>query len=379
MASCTKCRAALPPGAAFCPACGKKQAVTPKKKKSRSHANGMGTVFKRGKSWYCEKTMGWRLREDGTRQRIKVRKGGFKTSADAWAYLPQLTAAPTVLAPNITFMALYDRWLGRHSDLVTHDTLNCYKAAYKHFAPLHYVPFADIKTEALQQCIDDCPLGKSSRQKMRALSSLLYDYAMQNDLVDRNYASFLRITGDTGDPRQPFTKEQLRLMLDKRREVPGLDYVLCLCYTGLRLNEFLSIRVEDLKSEQLPDGRTVWYIVGGSKTEAGRNRVVPIAPVILTMVQGFSILHEEYLFSPTGRRITDKTFRNNIYYPALEAAGLPRLVPHCCRHTFSTLLKDVEGNKLDKMRIVGHSDEKTADHYTHSQLSELSKITDQLR
>ena len=64
--------------------------------------------------------MGWKLREDGTRQRIMVRKGGFKTSADAWAYLPQLTAAPTVLAPNITFMALYDRWLGRHSDLVTH-------------------------------------------------------------------------------------------------------------------------------------------------------------------------------------------------------------------------------------------------------------------
>ena len=54
----------------------------------------MGTVFKRGKSWYCEKTMGWKLREDGTRQRIMVRKGGFKTSADAWAYLPQLTAAP---------------------------------------------------------------------------------------------------------------------------------------------------------------------------------------------------------------------------------------------------------------------------------------------
>ena len=63
---------------------------------------------------------------------------------------------------------------------------------------------------------------------------------------------------------------------------------------------------------------------------------------------------------------------------SVEKAGLPRLVPHCCRHTFSTLLKDVDGNKLDKMRIVGHSDEKTSNHYTHSQLAELSKITDQL-
>lgn len=379
MESCSKCRAVLPPGAAFCPACGKKQATTPRKKKSRSHANGMGTVFKRGKSWYCERTLGWRLREDGTRQRIMARKGGFKTSADAWAYLPQLTAAPAVLPQRITFADLYDRWLSRHSDLVTHDTLNCYKAAYKHFAPLHYVPFAEIKTEALQQCIDACPLSKSSLQKMRALASLLYEYAMQNDLVDRNYASFLRTKGAEGDPRQPFTQEQLQTMFHKRGAVAGLDYVLCLCYTGLRLNEFLSIKVTDLHSEILPDGRTVWYVVGGSKTEAGRNRVVPIAPAIQSLVQSFAILHEEYLFSPTGRRITDKTFRNTVYYPALEKAGLPRLVPHCCRHTFSTLLKDVEGNKLDKMRIVGHSDEKTSNHYTHSQLAELSKITDQLR
>ena len=51
MASCTKCRAALPPGAAFCPACGKKQAVTPKKKKSlettmisRLFAGGAGGI-----------------------------------------------------------------------------------------------------------------------------------------------------------------------------------------------------------------------------------------------------------------------------------------------------------------------------------------------
>ena len=152
---------------------------------------------------------------------------------------------------------------------------------------------------------------------------------MQNDLVDRNYASFLRTKGAEGDPRQPFTREQLQTMFHKRGAVAGLDYVLCLCYTGLRLNEFLSIKVTDLHSEILPDGRTVWYVVGGSKTEAGRNRVVPIAPAILSLVQSFAILHEEYLFSPTGRRITDKTFRNTVYYPALEKAGLPRLVPHC--------------------------------------------------
>lgn len=86
---------------------------------------------------------------------------------------------------------------------------------------------------------------------------------------------------------------------------------------------------------------------GGSKTEAGRNRVVAHRP-------------------------DDSDHRAKLLHPA-------RRIPLCCRHTFSTLLKDVEGNKLDKMRIVGHSDEKTADHYTHSQLAELSKITDQLR
>lgn len=47
--NCRKCGVALPEKAAFCPACGVKQAVSARKPKRRG--NGQGTVVKRGKTY----------------------------------------------------------------------------------------------------------------------------------------------------------------------------------------------------------------------------------------------------------------------------------------------------------------------------------------
>ena len=45
---CAKCRRSFQDDAVFCPYCGKKQAVLPKKGRTKSRGNGTGTAFKRG-------------------------------------------------------------------------------------------------------------------------------------------------------------------------------------------------------------------------------------------------------------------------------------------------------------------------------------------
>ena len=66
-------------------------------------------------------------------------------------------------------------------------------------------------------------------------------------------------------------------------EVPDLDQVLILCYTGFRLDEFLSLKGADLHKE-ITDGQEWWYFVGGEKTEAGKNRLVALSPKIVPLV-----------------------------------------------------------------------------------------------
>ena len=87
--TCIKCGKELPAGAAFCPACGKKQQKP--KRKTKSRGNGLGSVYKlpNGK-WCAEKTVGWAvdpLPDDAPpdarphRTRLRVRKQ-FPTRKD---------------------------------------------------------------------------------------------------------------------------------------------------------------------------------------------------------------------------------------------------------------------------------------------------------
>ena len=77
---CIKCRKPLPEGAAFCPACGKKQAA---ERKHRKRANGTGTISKlsgnRAKPWQA--------------RRNNVSIGTFATRAEAQKALERLKAA----------------------------------------------------------------------------------------------------------------------------------------------------------------------------------------------------------------------------------------------------------------------------------------------
>lgn len=378
MPECIRCGIPLPENAVYCHMCGKKQQAQPRKRKKRSHANGLGTVYKRGRSWYCERTFGYEL-VDGKARRVYARKGGFKTSGEATAYLPQLEPRHVIVNPEITFKALYEQWLPGHEEKVSHSTINCYKAAFKYFEPIYYVRFSALKTASLQQCLDNCGQGKRTRQNMKALGTLLYKYAMQNDVVSKDYASFLEVSGATEAPREAFTTQQVAQMFSQLEAVPDLRYVIVLCYTGFRLGEFLSLKVTDYHEESLPNGESIGYLIGGSKTEAGRNRAVTISPAIAPIVAAFRNGRSDgYLFSPNGKKLQDGFFREKIYYSALAAAGLPRYVPHCCRHTFYTLMKNTDAPLADKMALAGHANAKMAVHYTHADLQSRAHVTDQL-
>ena len=49
-----------------------------------------------------------------------------------------------------------------------------------------------------------------------------------------------------------------------------------LCYLNFRVTEFLTLTRDSFKKEKLDTGETVYYFVGGLKTEAGKDRIVPL-------------------------------------------------------------------------------------------------------
>ena len=365
---CKKCKKEIPDESKFCNLCGAKQV---RERSAKKRGNGQGTVYKGpdGK-WIAEYTIGW---DDigGKLNKKMRRKKGFATKNEALEYMPNLKQDLPQQDMNVKFKDLYKKWLDGHSEKVTQSTINCYKSAYKYFSSLYYVEVAKIRTEHMQKCIDECPHGKRTRENMKALGTSLWKYAMQLDIVDRNYAEYIYIKREEAAEKVVFTAEQLQTMWDNVERVPNIKYVLLLCYTGMRLSELLVA----LTADYHPDED---YFITGVKTEAGKNRVITISPKIKPFFEDFG--KGEHLFIEASA----KKFRNSIYYPALAALGMDLLGengdhvynPHCCRHTFATLMKNVDAPPTDKQKLIGHSKFEMTVHYTHTDLNSLKKITD---
>lgn len=377
--NCRKCRKEILEGSKFCNYCGAKQTYD---RSSKLRGNGQGCVYKNKKGkWVAEATLGYDTEElpNGKVKllRKKKTKSGFATKKEALEYLPHLKQEVSTQDPNIKFKDLYKKWMEQHSEKVTMSTINCYKSAYKYFIPLYYVEVAKIRTEHLQKCIEDCPHGRRTKENMKALGTSLFRYAMQLDIIDRNYAEYIYIKKEEKTEKNAFSTEQIKTMWDNVKKVPNLKYVLILCYTGMRLNEMLGAKTENYHPDE-------GYFITGSKTDAGKNRIITISPKILPFFKDFG--KGEYLFFADGEIPSEKKFRNDIYYPALQELDMDVLkddgthiyTPHCCRHSFATMMKNVKAPSTDKQKLIGHSKFEMTAYYTHTDIESLKNITDNL-
>lgn len=397
MNTCKKCSAELQDGWVSCPMCGR--SIAAKKTKSRRRANGEGSVFPFRNGFTACITLGWVKGENGF-QRNCARKDGFKTRREATAYLSILRAEADQKAKeaamrghgadysSITFKVLYDKLIERESKRISRDTLNCYKAAYKYYTDLQHLPFADLNTEDWQICIDDCPKGTRTKENMKALGTKMYKLAAELRIfglsTTTDFARLAWIDKEDTDSRQPFTLDEVQKIKDAvKKKIPFADYVLAMCYTGFRPSEFLALEHDAYD----PVKQT---LRGGAKTDAGKNRIVPVHPHIKAFVAERYMSGSSHLFpDAAGHPMQLGTFRSKCFYPALELAGVqkapqegdkerPERTPYSCRHTFATLMKDVAGSPKDKAALMGHTSYEMTLHYQHEDYESLKEIVEKI-
>ena len=370
---CRHCSAQLADGN-FCPKCGADQR---KAKKAKTRGNGTGSVYQLpDKSWCCEVTLGYRLSPEGKAKREIRRKKGFKTKKEAVTYLPNLFQQKKQ-EKDKTFSQLYEQWLPTHR--AGKSTLDCYKAAYRYFSPVWSQSIREIDIDDLQACMDDCDKGRRTKENMKALCGLLYKFAIPRHLCNLNLGQYLIVTADTSAARQALPKEALDRIESLVGIVPFAEYVVAHCYLGFRPSELLELQISSFNPERMT-------LTGGAKTVAGRNRVVPIAsrvqPIILNLVAQRA---SGAIFHKDGQQMSISTYRD-IFYSVLAAAGIDNPVegerhkytPHACRHTFATMMKNVQGSDKDKLALIGHTSTEMLRHYQDTDLDSLRNIVEAL-
>ena len=75
-----------------------------------------------------------------------------------------------------------------------------------------------------------------------------------------------------------FTDKEIALLWEILWAINNVDIVLIYIYTGCRPVELLDIKSEDVHLDER-------YMIGGVKTEAGKNRIIPIHKAIVPLVE----------------------------------------------------------------------------------------------
>lgn len=373
---CRKCNKEMS-DTPFCPFCGSKQAQPKGGVKRRG--NGQGSVYKENGKWTASRVFGYYLDENGNSKPMRASKRGFTTKKEALLALASLERRNgRKIDEAASFQKIYELWLPQYEPTVSKSTANCYKAAFKYYRPLYPIPFTDVTIEDLQECLDDCPKGKRTRQLMKVTAGLLYKYAIPRRYTDRNLAEYLRVTGEESIERPVFTNaqiKQLKVAAEDGDLVAAMIY--CHIYLGYRPHEIVTLTIDMYDKET----RSFRH---GIKTDAGKDRVVTISPKIQPYIDRFIGTRTEgpVFLTETGQAYADHSYRAS-FYECLENLEISapegkKLTPHCCRHTFATLVKKINAPDKDKLELIGHTSIEMLQHYTHVNTDDLRKITDKI-
>lgn len=348
----------------------------------KKRGNGQGSVYKLPNGKYKAVVITGYYLDSLGHTRKHTRSAVFDRKTDAVTALPSLRDKPRQRPQKATtFFEVYQAWLPTHR--AGKSTLDCYKAAVRYFGPLYTLPFREIDVDDLQECIDECEKGKRTKENMRACVGLMYKYAIPRHLTSDslNLAQYLSVSGESSAHRDAFTDQELARLWEGVDTVPFAADILIMCYTGFRPSEYLALTSESYDALHQT-------LTGGSKTAAGKGRVVTLSPKILSLVK-HRVRPGEYLCSDGGKQWGLKAFSDKAFYPALDAVGISnpmvevgggvlrhRISPHSCRHTFATLIKRVSGADKDKLELIGHTSTEMLRHYQDISLEDLRVITD---
>ena len=308
-------------------------------------------------------------------QAIRKTLGYFATRKEALACLTEWNAAPYDLANRaLTFSEVYDRWVKWKYTDKGQEILHAYIYAYKHCKALYGLPFIDIRTRHIQGVIDGCPSGYSSKKDIKTICNQLFDYAIQQEIVSINYSKMAKLPARTlSRVHKPFTDAELSTLWENASDY-GVRLVLIYCYTGFRPTELLKVKTKDVNIKER-------YMRGGSKTENGIDRVVPIADKILPFVEKLFDPDEEYLvIDPFDNKpmLTYDRLRGHVWERNAVIKPMQHL-PHDCRHTCATLMDNASVPLKIQHLILGHRDaDITRRVYTHKTISQLIEAIDSI-
>lgn len=269
----------------------------------------------------------------------------------------------------ITLYQLFNEWHPNHSKGLSNSAKMSYTNALRHIHPILHISIHTVRFSDLQGIIDAMHakgLSYSSCKKVRTLLNQLFNYAIVNDYINKNYAPHLNLGTNTPTiKRRIFTRQQINKLW--RMDHTTAHMILILLYTGLRIGELLNLRRQDINRKSL------FLIVAKSKTAAGQGRLTPIHRRIWPLIEMAYNTTDDYLFN-----ISYSSFRKK-FTKLMKALNCKHTI-HDTRHSFASMLDTASAPPNTVRALMGHKNgDITMRVYTHKTIRELRRAIEMLK
>ena len=371
--------------------------------KFKRRPNGSGTVVKlsgrRRKPFCARVTLDERNPINGEKRQLVI--GTFETYQEALNALSlySLTKNNTIskkeameIDPEVyqkvqekmskkvpTFLDIYYILDKEDFSSLSPHTQNNMHGAIKHLKKLHYLKIDQITLRMIQDVFDEDGSNHGTQVHMKTICTKVFRYAVVNQYISRDddYTSYIRVPKyEESDMHRPYTINEILAL--KKAGTPEAHIMLIFIYTGVRINELLNINRDNIHIDEKCDDdgteRLISYMITGSKTKAGKNRIVPIHDDIKQYVIDELLKPEKRLVD-----VSYPNFTNRTVLIKVNKLLNTHHTMHDTRKTFATLCQMNNLNVYIRKKVLGHRmNDITFDVYTNESKnrlwSEINKI-----
>lgn len=410
LVKCDECQLQVSDKAISCPHCGcpLQPNITPRKtrksNKRKRLPNGFGQISEiRGRNlrnpFRAMVTVG---KDENGRPICKPLKpqSFFQTYNDAYAALVEYNRNPYELDPSITVKQIYEEWSEKYfSRLDSDSSIRGIKSSWNYCSSIYDLGIKDIRARHVRACIEEGYVidkgekryaSNNTKNRIKSTLNLLLDYAVEYEYLDRNYArdvkmaeSLSKESSGNSSKHMSFTDDEMINLWKNVNTRLYVDVILIQCYSGWRPTELIELRLEDIDLEE-------WTMIGGIKSDAGINRMVPVHEKIKELVKKkydeAVRLGSKYLINCLDRKSENDMLNfsykkySNRFASVIEDLGLNiNHRPHDPRKHFVTMAKKYSVDEYAIKRLIGHEiDDLTEKVYTERDIQwfreEIAKI-----
>lgn len=300
----------------------------------------------------------------------------FATYNDAYAALVEYNKNPYDLNSSMTVKELYEKWSGEYfKTLKSESSTRNIISSWAYCSSVYDMRACDLRARHIKGCMDDGVAiirGEKHRPtagmkgRIKSMFNLMLDYALEYEIVEKNYARTFNVSDDILKEKEdakrghiPYTDEEMKILWDNVYTKKYVDVAIIQCYSGLRPQEIGLIEVENVDMDKQ-------IIVGGMKTDAGIDRIIPIHPRIKELIENkykeAIELGSKYLINCTDTLthrgsylLTYDKYKYRYEKLIAELQLNPLHRAHDGRKHFITMAKKNEVNEYAIKYIVGHS------------------------